>query len=188
MQNVAQTELSQFAQSPCLATLVDLVNQHFDPSQNIGNFYDFVWNLTTAKGWGLDVLGRIVGVQRVLQISAGEYLGFEQMGNPPANPFNQAPFFDGEPTTSNYALSDDAFRLLIAAKAAANICDGSIPAVNAILLALFPGRGDCYVVDNEDMTLDYHFTFTLQPFELAILTETDVLPRATGVTATVVHP
>ena len=75
---------------------------------------------------------------------------------------NQSPFYSGAVLTSNFNLSDDAFRTLIFAKALANISDGSIPAINQLLLNLFPRRGNCYVTDglrhDREAAPNSHFT------------------------------
>jgi hypothetical protein len=136
----------------------------------------------------LDIWGRIVGVGRVIQISGGKFLGFDEATTVSADPFNQSPFYSGGAITSNFALSDSAYRLLIMAKAAANISVGSIPAINAILLALFPGRGNAYCTDGLDMTMTYTFDFTppLTDVEKAIIA-TGVLPKPAGVSYTVVE-
>lgn len=179
-----QTIISQYSNSPTLVQLITSFNGYVDPSADFDAFYNLVWNIDTAQGWGLEVWGRIVGVGRIVQVSAGEYFGFEEATD--AEPFGQAPFYAGAPTTDNYALTDDAYRTLILAKAMANICDGSIPAINQVLLNLFPGRGNCYVTDGEDMTMTYTFEFPLSPVEMSIVTQTGVLPRPCGVDATVV--
>jgi hypothetical protein len=146
-----------------------------------------VWNVETAQGYGLDVWGRIVGVQRVLDVQASEVFGFKE-ALPGASTFGEGVFYSGGPTSGNLALSDSAFRQLIYAKAAANICDGSIPAINRVLMLLFPGRGDCYVTDGLDMTMTYTFTFVLTAVERAIVLLSGALPRPAGVSATVVEP
>ena len=144
-----------------------------------------IWNVDTAQGYGLDVWGRIVGVSRTLNVvSPGDYFGFQE-ALPGSQPFNQSPFYIGTPLTTNYELSDSAFRVLIFAKALSNICDGSIPAINQILMKLFPNRGNAYVVDGLDMTMIYKFEFVLTPVELAIVLQSGVLPKPTGVSATV---
>jgi hypothetical protein len=88
--------------------------------------------------------------------------------------FNQSPFYSGAPLTTNFALSDDAFRVLIFAKALSNITDGSIKAINQLLINLFPGRGNAYVVDNLDMTMVYTFEFSLSTVEAAIMAQSGV--------------
>ena len=189
MQNVEQTIISQYAQSPVINQLIANTNQYFDPTANIDAFYNLVWNVETAVGYGLDTWGRIVGVGRVLTIETGTWFGFEQASD--AEPFNQAPFWSGNPVTSNFALSDDAFRLLILAKAAANISDGSIPSINQILMSLFPGRGNCYCTDGEDMTMTYTFAAAfnppLSPVEIAIINTSGVLPKPCGVATSLVQ-
>lgn len=183
------TIIAQYANSGSLDQILTSYAAAIDQTANFDSFFDMIWNVLTAQGYGLDVWGRIVGVSRTLQLPAGSgtYLGFEESGS--WSGFNQAPFYGGSSTlTNNVSLDDADFRTLILAKAASNICDGSIPAMNAILLALFPGQGDCYVTDNGNMTMTYTFTFTLTPTQLAIVTNSGALPTPAGVSASVVVP
>ena|SRR5579862_7916600 len=181
------TIISQYATAPTLISLVHSVNDWLDPQANLDSFYDLIWNVDTAVGYGLDVWGRIVGVSRVLHAAAGTYLGFAEPADNSETPFNQAPFYSGQTTTGNFALTDDGFRTLIFAKALSNITDGSIRGINQILMTLFPGRGNCYVTDNQDMTMVYHFGFLLSPVEAAIVLASGVMPKPAGVAVTVVQ-
>lgn len=186
MENWFDTIISQYAQSPALLALIDGFNQAVDPVTNINDFYRLVWDVSTAEGYGLDVWGRIVGVGRVLKIqSRGRFFGFGEAGTINITGFDVAPFYDGQILSQNHALTDDGFRTLIYAKAFANICDGSLAAINQILLTLFAGRGNCYVQDNQDMTMTYVFAFRLTPVESAIVAQSGILPKPTGVFATV---
>ena len=184
--DVWTTMISQYANSETIAALVTNMAQYVDPTANFDEFYDVIWNVDTAVGLGLDIWGRIVGVQRVLQLpSTSSYLGFQEAGS--WQPFGQAPFYSGGGVTNNYALSDDAFHTLILAKALANICDGSIAAINQLLLNLFPGQGNCYCTDGLNLTMTYTFKFTLSPVQFAIVANSGVLPRPSGVSATIVQ-
>jgi hypothetical protein len=186
--DIWRTVINQYANSPIISRLCTNMGQYLDLTADFDNFFDTVWNVDTAIGYGLDIWGRIVGVNRVLQIPVGgRFLGFEEAGGATVDPFNQSPFFSGQPITSNFALSDDAFRVLIFAKALANISDGSIKAINQLLRNLFAGRGNCYVVDNLDMTMTYMFKFILTPVEAAIVEQTGVLPKPVGVLSNVVQ-
>jgi hypothetical protein len=181
MENYQQTIISEYANSPTLGQLIANVNTYIDPTVNLDAFYSFVWNVDTAKGYGLDVWGRIVGVDRVLTIDAGiTYFGFND-GVADYAPFNQGTFWTGAPETQNYVLADDAFRVLILVKAAANIAETTTPSLNALLNSLFAGRGRCYVNDLGSMKLRYTFEFYLQPFEVALLAQSGALPRPSGV-------
>ena len=188
MRNYEQTVISQYWDSPTLRTLLLAINEWISPDADFEAFFNNIWNINTAIGRGLDIWGRIVGVIRVLTLNEGEYFGYSGPDGPSGAPFTQAIFYEGESITSNFSLTDDAFRQLILAKAAANITNGSIPAINAILMSLFPNRGNAYVADNLDMTMTYIFNFALQPFEVAIVTTSGVLPRSVGVLANVSYP
>lgn len=179
--DVWSTIIAQYANSPILTGWIESFNAAMDLTGPFDSFYDLVWNVLTAQGWGLDVWGRIVGVERAIQIPGSVSLfGFNEAGSSWTG-FDQGTFYGGESISQNYVLSDADFRTLILAKAAGNISDGSIPAVNQILMTLFRDRGDAYVVDGLDMTLTYTFTFPLTPVELAIVSQLDVLPNAAGV-------
>jgi hypothetical protein len=177
------TVLSQYANSPVILAWVDDFAQWLDPKARFDQFFNLIWNVDSAQGYGLDVWGRIVGVGRVLQVPEGSYLGF--VSDPAAQTFGHGIFYSGGRATSNVALTDAAYRTLILAKALLNITDGSIPAINQILLNLF---GDGYVRDNLDMSLTYVFSVDLTPVQRAIVFQSGVLPKPAGVSFTVEQP
>lgn len=177
------TLISQYANSPILLKLIDNFSQYIDQTINIDTLYQVLFNINTAQGVGLDVWGRIVGVSRVIATPAELSFGFEEAGTTSAVGFGQGAFFRGGTSTSNVSLSDDGFRLLILAKALANITDCSITSINQIMLNLFPGRGDCHVVDGGNMQLTYVFNFPTTPVEKAVIQGSGVLPKPTGVFA-----
>ncbi|HEY0120665.1 MAG TPA: DUF2612 domain-containing protein [Rhizobium sp.] len=212
--SIWSTVLSQYANSEILIRLIENVFAYLDQTANFDAFFDYIWSVDTAQGYGLDVWGRIVGVNRVLQVEVSNWFGFEE-SLPGTFTFGQGAFYSGSALTSNYALSDQSYRQLILAKAAANITDGSIPAINRILMTLFPNRGNAYVTDGfqggsyfgfqesqnafgfgqstfyngqviQTMVMEYVFTFPLSAVELAIVQQSGVLPKSTGVAASVV--
>jgi len=181
MQDVESTVLSQFANSPTLMALIGSINAAIDPSVNIDAFYNDIWNIATAQGYGLDLWGRIVGVNRVLTVAGGKTLGFEEAGTVSADPFGQSAFYAGQPATSNYALSDTAFRTLIMAKALTNISNCTIGTYNTLLTLLFSDQGNAYVTDTGGMNARLTFEFTLQAYQIAILKQSGALAPPTGV-------
>ena len=185
------TIISQYANSPRLLSMIDNFAESMDQAINMDAFYNLIWNVDTAVGYGLDVWGRIVGVSRTLRIPSANVLGFEEAGDLDSGAWNQYPFYTGAPFTDNYDLSDDAYRNLILAKAFANICDGSILSINTLLMTIFgdtTGLGRAYVTDGQDMTMTYTFEYPLTPVQYAIVTQSGVLPTPTGVNATIVTP
>lgn len=181
------TILNQYANSPILTQLIGNFFQYIDPTENFDNFFDLIWNVDTAVGYGLDVNGRRVGVQRTIQLplTGVNYFGFEEASS--WEGFGQAGFYSGSTVTSNFSLSDTDFRTLIIAKAFSNISDGSIQSMNQLLLTLFSGRGTCYVQDNQNMSLTLVFKFALTPIEQAIISQSGVLPVATGVAVSIIQ-
>lgn len=182
------TVISQYANSPILTQLIANFFQYVDQTANIDNFFDLIWNVDTAQGYGLAVWGNIVGVSNILQVATpGDYFDFSQAGSFGVNSLGSAPFYVGAPLTNNFVLADDAYRVLIFAKALSNISNGSIQSINQLLRNLFPNRGNCYVTDGLNMTMTYSFVFVLSPVEVAILEQSGVLPKPAGVSATVVQ-
>jgi len=192
MLNVEQTIMSQYANSATLVQLIQNMNGYIDPTADIQNFYNLVWNVDSAEGFGLDIWGRIVGLPtgRIIPIpgTSGAF-GFQNDDFPPDwqnfgninQPGTGGPFFNGEITTGGYRLNDGSFLTLILTKALANIVATTIPALNQLIQNLFPGRGRCYVLDKGNMAMTFVFEFPLSIVEYAILAFSGVLPTPTGV-------
>lgn len=185
------TIISQYANSPILDALITSFNAAADETQNLENFFDLIWNVLTAQGYGLDVWGRIVGVPRSVSIAAVGtlFFGFQEpgswqgFGGGTVNP-DGSPFYSGQALTGNVTLSDADYRRLILAKAAANISDGSIKSTNQILLNLFQGRGTIFIADGQNMTATITTNFTLNQTDIAVLQLPGVIPIAAGVAVT----
>lgn len=178
--DVLVTVLSQYANSPVLLKLIAYFSEWLDPASRFDAFYREIWDITVARGHGLDVWGRILGVTRILEVPSGVYLGFVQ--DEEARPFGHGIFYQGGRSTNSAVLTDEAYRLLLLAKAALNITDAASPSINRILLALF-GMG--YVRDNLDMTITYVFSRPLEPVERAIVFQSGAIPKPIGVSFTV---
>lgn len=181
MQNWDETILSQYANSPTIIALISSFNDAIDPSDDLDNFYADVFNVLTAVGVGLDIWGQIVGVSRILTVNGGKNFGFDEATTVSADPFGQSALYQGKPATSNFSLSDDAYRTLILVKALSNISGCSISTYNTMLMTLFPNRGNAYVSNTGGMNARLTFEFILQPFEVAILKQSGAFAPPTGV-------
>jgi hypothetical protein len=153
MINVEQTIISQYGNSATISQLIYNMNENIDPRADIDNFYDVVWNVDTAVGFGLDIWGRIVGLPTGRNIYTN-------------------------PVT---VLNDDQFRTIILLKALSNISITTSPTFNQLLRNLFPGRGRCYVSDQGSMQMRYTFEFPLEPFEIQIMAQPEIFLRPAGV-------
>lgn len=193
MINVADTILTQYADSKKLKSIIYSFNEAIGVDGFIDDFYDMVWNIMTADTYGLDVWGKIVVVNRLLTVTENRiYFGFnEATSEDPVvddpQPFNQAPFYNGEQSTSTITLSNDIYRKLILMKAASNISDCTIPNMNKLLMHMFGDSGVCYVRNDGDMVMSYVFEFQLSTAERAIVQSSGALPAPAGVTVNIVQ-
>ena len=197
MENVNVTVGSQYSNSATLNAVINAINAWLDPAATLANFYAWVKNVNTAQGYGLDIIGRIVGVSRIFVLTAGNYFGWYGPSTASGDlwgPGGTHPWFTVPGTTDNYALEDSAYRQVLLAKMALNITNGSIPAANAILQDLFvtnsfvPGRsGNAFCQDGCNMTMVYDMDLTppLTGVELAIIGTLGLFPKPTGVSVTV---
>ena len=138
-------------------------------------------NPRTAEGIGLDIWGRIVGIGRRLWLENDEFFGFSYQD---LLPFDQAPFWNKSASEGQFPLSDDAYRLLIFYKAAANIGRGDMASVNSLLQLLFAekhGPDSCFVLEIAPMSIKAVFTFDLTSYEVALLKQYGLLNRPAGV-------
>lgn len=181
MQNLEQTIMSQFANSPTLMQLIKNLNECIDPSANIDKFYSDIWNIETATTYGLNVWGRIVNISRQLYIPDNTpYFGFKDGINDYA-PFGQGVFYTGKQEYDVYTLSDSQYRTLILTKALSNISNCTAQSINKVLQFLFAARGRAYVIDLGGMKMRLVFEFGLEPFELSIVQNSGAIPRPAGV-------
>ncbi|EIZ9495703.1 DUF2612 domain-containing protein [Cronobacter sakazakii] len=193
MINVADTILTQYADSPKLKSLIYSFNDSVGIEGFLEDFYDVIWNIQTADTYGLDVWGKIVVVSRQLTVTQNEeYFGFDEATSTPPvvddpQPFNQAPFYTGEVSTSTVTLTNDIYRKLIMMKAAANISDCTIPNLNKLLNFMFGESGRCYVRNDGEMVMSYIFEFPLSTAELAIVQSSGAIPSPIGVTVNIVQ-
>ena len=191
MLNPSQTIITQYMTSPRIVALLEDWNGYIDPSVDLKNFYDTIWNIATASGYGLDVWGRIVGVNRTVYESTLNWFGWDGAVFYAASPFGpyasgDAPRFwyngQGVADSTPTPLPDAEYRRLILLKAAANITNCSAYALNRLAKALYSSAGTVYVVDNLDLTFTYHFVgFDPTGSDITALTSSGILPRPAGV-------
>ena len=172
MKNVEKTLISQYANSPIICNLISNINDYIDPSGDIERFYHLIWNLDTAEGIGLDFWGKVVGIQRNVQIDdKNQFIG-STLASDDLKEYQAGRV---------HLMNDTMFRSMIFLKAMSNIIYATAPNINRLLQALFEKRGRAYFVKNGTMQARYVFEFRLTPVEKAVLISTNLLPRPSGV-------
>lgn len=164
--------LSQYANSPKFETLRKELVDIFNQVSTIQSFYDYVFNLKTATGYGLDIWGGILDQDR--------YFTYYNYGT---NQY-EVVYLKGGQTVDGIIYSDEEienmYRLILFLKAMSYISNASIAKLNEMLQFYFEGRGLAYVYEYGTMKIRYVFRFYLSNLEKAIF-ESDLMPNPTGV-------
>lgn len=177
--NINDTILRQYSNSPKIKNIIYTFNNGVDVTNIVNNFYDDIFNLETAKSYGLDIWSRIVDVSRYVKFEElGDTFGFKDQN---LQTLNNGAFYSGVKSTNTLRLSDDFFRLVIKSKAAVNISNSTIKDTNRILSSIFSNKGTPFVTDNLDMTMHYVFPFYLSDSEISLIKNSNILPRPSGV-------
>ena len=195
MEKPHETLLAQYANSPTITALVQSFNDWIDPAVDLDALYRDIWDIETANEHGLDIWGRIVGIDRYLELDdSPAYTGFAEAQTEATRFTGPQPFggggtlFNGMPVSKTHRLASDAYRSVILWKAMANISDATIPSINRLLRFMFKGRGRAYAHDTGDMTLRYVFEFFLTPVEKAVLQQGKVVIKPAGVNIQIIEP
>lgn len=145
---------SEWISSPKLnALLRDMLKKFDDVSQCLVSLAT-AFDLDSAAGVQLDMLGSIAGASRIV--------GFQPSGG--VSP----------------VLTDDAYRLYIKAKIAQNQWDGTIGSLYPVWAALFPG-GQIVIEDQQNMTVNVTMTGVFNSITQDLVTHGYIVPRPEGV-------
>jgi len=180
---VSVVSMRQYDSSPIIQGILNNWAANLYSAGILDTIYDTCVNIQTCTGHWLDLWAVKVGVSRYVQIPSQETsFGFNESGNDWL-PFNDGCFYLSS-STQTYALTDVALSSLILSKSAANITNCTANSINNWLNISYGSRGNCYCIDNHDMTATYYFNFALAVWEITILTQSTVLPRPVGVQVT----
>ena len=146
----------QYANSTKMVKFIDKSAVVLGASGDLSNFYQTVFNIDTAVGFGLDIWGSILNIPRSLLITLNN-------------------------VDQQYTMSDDEYRLILKLACAKNISDATCASIYQSLSLIFSNYGNIYVSDLGSMHLRYSFEFLLPNTMYAILSATGVIPKPAGV-------
>lgn len=163
----------------------ELTASHFSRVFDFFRSFFSEFDLDTAVGAQLDILGKLVGIPRVVPFTTPKnFFGFSN--NPNSKGFGLAPFFNmfSDSLYTDTQLTDSEMRILIRAKAAQNamgpymVSDDRI-SIQDVIRTAFEGRA--FVLDNYDMTLTLYVDATFDEDMLRIIKALGLLPSPQGV-------
>lgn len=172
------------------ATIKALANQYININSVIADFEE-AFDVDTAVGVQLDILGRIVGVNRNVPFTVPKkYFGFSDnvlsypMGDKFTNILSHPMLDKFEIPYTSGELNDNDFRFFIKAKIIKNTVRATMISNlgNSLQNAIdYLFNSKAYIVDNKNMTMtlyiDSSFDFTLLPF----IEQLGLMPRPQGV-------
>lgn len=173
---------SQYSSSAKMLALANGMAARLDNVDAIKVFYEQIFDPRTAKGKGLDIWARIVGLQgRGVHVENQEIFGFtgQELQN-----FDHAPFYSTSTGTGVVDLPDDDLKWLIMAKALANISNDSLDGLNAVLRYMLRsmglGEGIAYVSEVGNMALTVIFTEAISAAQENIFRQFGLFNRGAG--------
>lgn len=188
--NVKNLIIQYGDKSNAVAT-VTAITEEFELIYDNANILDFAYDLDNAIGKQLDIIGRIVGINRKVPFAVPKnYFGFSGHSNayPFGSKFNvvvaypfkrksEIPYTEGE-------LNDNDYRLFIRAKIIKNYAtskniDESKLSIQDAIDFLFESKA--YISDNKDMTMTLNIDSSYDFEMIRYIENLDLLPRPQGV-------
>ena len=159
--------IGQYANSPVMLKLANGLGTLFDESGFIANWYNVVFNLETATGYGLDVWGLILNRSREFVYQGTKYYlqGAQTIGS----------------VTFTAEQMENLYRKILQLTAMRYIGNASLASLNSLIQFVFKEDGECYCLEYEAaMHIRYVFRFYLNDVQKAVIETID--PHPSGVT------
>lgn len=164
---------------------VDLLMGTWSKVYDLFNSFFTEFDLDLAYGDRLDIIGKIVGVSRIVPEGiAKEYFGFSGISN--ALTFGEGAFFDlfRDSIYSPTQLNDDQYRFFIRSKISKNVTASYLTSDDRISLQetiQFLFSNAAFIVDNLDMSLTIYIDENFSSQDLLLLDQLDLIPKPQGV-------
>lgn len=142
---------SEHKQKEKFKAVIEANTKFYSHLQNVLASIPSKFDVDTAKGHQLDVVGQLVGISRIITTPlTGVY--FEWDGDTVIGWDSGIWIDEFSPTSGITILPDDYYRILIKAKIAANQWNGSIPEAYDVWENLF-SNNTIIIQDNQDMSM-----------------------------------
>jgi len=156
----------------------NLAEQLSDAAQAVRVMYE----IDTAVGAQLDILGRIVVIPRnFIQPVDIIPTQFAASGNDPGEFGDRSDMFGPLSSDSNAQMSDDLYRLVIKSKIIKNNSDATIESILFGMNFLLPNAQVLRITDAEDMSFTIEFYGNISEVERYALLNAQLVPKPQGV-------
>lgn len=172
---------SEHANQPNFGAALAAAVQPFADQLSLAQAIPLLYDVDTAIGEQLDVVGQWIGVTRYLQVSLPNvYFSFDTTGLGFDQGTWQGPI---DPSAGLVTLPDDTYRILLYATIAADHWNGTVPQLYTIWNAIFSPLGfQILVIDNQDMTMSILLVGgSPNAVTIQLLKNGELIPRPAGV-------
>lgn len=184
--NLLEAILWQYNDAEKLQALLQSKQDWYEKNQT--KFWqDFVTNIfdmRTADDFGLSVWSQILELPLYKNITPSSTKVAFGFGVHHKN-FERGNFGTNTGTTIN--LPTDIKRIALQLRYFQLVTCGAVPEINRFMAYVFKNYGRVYLLDGEDMTQVYVFTFNIDQFMRFMLDNLDVMPRPAGVKSSYVE-
>ena len=160
--------ISQYANSPVITKLDEGLRTLFDDTDFTVDWYNAVFDMATATGFGLDIWGRILDRNREFVYNGTKYL------------------LQGEQTIDGIHFTaeemENLYRKVLQLTAMRYLGNASISAINQLLDVVFREEGKCYCIEYGVMQIRFVFRFYMNNLLKAIIENLN--PHPSGVLST----
>lgn len=169
----------QYSDKPKASAMISAIVSRFKNISDVIEEFESAFDLDSAIGSQLDIIGKIVGISRNVEgVIPKIFFGFD--GNVNARGFGLAPFYTTDQAQyTDTQLSDSDYRFFIRIKIAKNhvkatMSDDNGSNLNAVILSMFEGYA--YMVDNKDMTVTIYIENSPKSYLLPYAISLDLIP------------
>lgn len=156
----------------------NLANQLGDVAQAVRVMYE----IDTAVGAQLDILGRIVVIPRnFIQPVAMTPPQFASSENSPGEFGDDTAMFSTLSSDSDEQMTDDLYRLVIKSKIIKNNSDATTESILYGMNFLLPNAEVLRITDGEDMSFTVEFYGNISPLERYAVLNAQLVPKPQGV-------
>lgn len=173
----------QYRDKPTFDAILTSLLEQFEKVYTLYSSFDDAYDVDKAVGVQLDILGKIVGISRIVpSVLLKKYFGFSGTFN--AGTFGKAIFKSGnEAVLSDTKLNDSDYRFLIKAKVIRNFTYCSISKPDTLNMQkaidfLFNNKG--WIKNNYNMTFDLYVSSVFDLDKIALIQAMDLFPLPKG--------
>lgn len=180
--NIPDRIYAQYRTKPKAVAWYNIVRSLAAEIDSGANAVRLMYEIDTAEGAQLDILGRIVVIDRNYIAPVGlNVIQFASQTNNPGEFGDTTAMFSSLSVDSDMQMTDDLYRLVIKSKIIKNNSDATTESILFGMNFLLPNAEVLRITDGEDMSFTVEFYGNITEVERYALLNSTLVPRPQGV-------